>query len=107
MVYTKISRELLKAIKFRVFDENDYFGFAGVESPVPLIGEIESEGILVIIDGNYAELYAYDGCANFDLIDSVDNINELSYKSQRDIEIEKRIKNLKEELAALENELCY
>ena len=107
MNFTKISRELLKAIKFRVFDETDYYGFAGVESPVPLIGEIESEGILVIIDGGRAELYAYDGCANFDLIDSVDNINELSYKTQREIEIEKRIQNLKSELAALENELCY
>ena len=107
MNFTKISRELLKAIKFRVFDQNDYFGFAGVESPVPLIGEIESEGICVIIDGGRAELYADDGCANFDLIDSVDNINELSYKTQREIEIEKRIQNLKSELAALENELCY
>ena len=107
MKFTKISRELLKAIKFRVFDENDYFGFAGVESPVPLIGEIESEGILVIIDGNYAELYAFDGCANFDLIDTCENIRELPVKTQREIEIEKRIQNLKSELAALENELCY
>ena len=107
MNFTKISRELLKSLNFRVFDKNDYFGFAGVESPVPLIGEIESEGILVIIDGNYAELYAYDGCANFDIIDTCENIRELPVKTQREIEIEKRIQNLKSELAALENELCY
>ena len=97
MKFTKISRELLKAIKFRVFDENDYFGFAGVESPVPLIGEIESEGILVIIDGNYAELYAFDGCANFDCIDTVDNIRELPFKTDVEIQIEK----LEAELAVL------
>jgi len=107
MNYTKISRELIESLSFRAFDKMDYYGFAGVNSPIPLIAENEEEGITVIIDGGYAELYAYDGCANFDLVDSVENINDLPRKSARDIEIEKRINNLKEELAALENELCY
>lgn len=107
MNMTKISRELLDSLTFRVFTKNDYFGFGGVESPVPLIAENEAEGICVVIDGDAAELYAFDGCANFECVDTCENIRELPYKSARDIEIEKRIKNLKEELAALENELCY
>lgn len=77
MNYTKISRELLKGLKFRVFDETDYYGFAGVQSPVPLIGENDDEGICVIIDGDYAELYAFDGCANFEVIDQCFEISKL------------------------------
>ena len=45
MKFTKISRELLKSLNFRVFDKNDYFGFAGVSSPVPLIAENDAEEI--------------------------------------------------------------
>ena len=103
----KITRKFLSSLKFRQFDETDYYGFSGVESPVPLIGELESEGILMIIDGGHAELYAFDGDGNMDCVDTCENINALPYKSAREIEIEKRITNLKAELAALENELCY
>ena len=107
MNFTKISRELIASLTFREFSTTDYFGFAGVESPIPLIAENDDEGICMIIDGDAAELYAYDGCANFDLIDSVESIRLLPRKSERDIQIENRIANLKKELAALENELCY
>lgn len=107
MIYTKISRELINSLEFREFTSTDYYGFAGVESPIPLIAENDDEGIVMIIDGDVAELYAYDGCANFEMIDSVESIRELPVKSARDIEIENRIANLKKELAALENELCY
>ena len=31
MNYTVISRDLINAIKFRQFDETDYYGFSGVE----------------------------------------------------------------------------
>ena len=79
MNFTKISRPLLKMIKFKVMTDSDKMGFAGVESPVPLIGEIEDEGILVVIDGNYAELYAFDGTGNFDLVDQCDDIVGLPY----------------------------
>jgi len=79
MNFTLISRPLLKLIDFRVMSETDKYGFAGVESPVPLIGEIEDEGILVVIDGAHAELYAFDGCGNFDCVDTCENINELPY----------------------------
>ena len=77
MILTKISRELIKSMNFRVFTKNDYYGFEGVESPVPLIAEDDDEGILMIIDGDAAELYCYDGCANFEMVDRCDNIREL------------------------------
>lgn len=107
MKYTVISRDLISSLEFRQFGPTDYYGFAGVESPIPLIADNEDEGILMIIDGDSAELYAYDGSGGIECVDSCENIRELPYKSERDIQIEKRIKNLKEELAALENELCY
>ena len=78
MNYTVISRELIDAIEFRQFDSMDYHGFAGVESPIPLIGELESEGILMIIDGGHAELYALDGNGGLDCVDTCENINELN-----------------------------
>ena len=98
MNFTKISRELLKTLNFRVFEKSDYFGFAGVESPVPLIAENDDEGICVIIDGEKVELYCYDGCANFELVDVCENIRELPVKSAVQIKID----NLKRELAELE-----
>jgi hypothetical protein len=85
--------------------ESDKMGFLGVESPVPLIGEIESEGICVIIDGDYAELYCFDGCANFDLVDQCDNIRELKFKSIKELEIEAEIANLEKSLANLKAQL--
>lgn len=79
MMITKISRELLNSLNFRVFEKTDYYNFAGVESPVPLIAENDDEGICVIIDGDKVELYCYDiyNCANFDLVDTCDNIRDL------------------------------
>ena len=107
MNYTKISRELLASIDFRLMDESDKMGFAGVTSPCPMLGEIEAEGITVIVDGGYAELYAYDGCANFDCIDTCENINELPYKTERELKIEAEIARMEKAIAALKNELCY
>ena len=77
MNYTKISRELLKSLNFKVMTDSDRNGFAGAMSPVSLIADNEDEGICVIIDGGRAELYAYDGCANFECIDYCDDICEL------------------------------
>ena len=105
MNYTKISRELLASIDFRLMDESDKMGFAGVTSPCPMIGEVEAEGITVIVDGGYAELYAYDGCANFDCIDTCENINELPYKTEKQIRIEAEIAKLQEAIAGLKKEL--
>ena len=107
MIYTKISRELINSLEFREFASTDYHAFAGVESPIPLIAENGDEGICVIIDGDRAELYCYDGCANFDLVDSVESIRQLPRKSARDIQIENEIANLEKAIASLKNELCY
>ncbi len=105
MKYTVISRELISAIKFRQFDETDYYGFAGVESPIPLIGELPDEGILMIIDGGHAELYADTGDGGFECVDSCENINELPYKTAKQIAIEKEIATMEESLAALKAQL--
>ena len=93
----KITRSLLQSLTFRQFTKTDYYGFSGVESPVPLIAE--DDNICVIIDGNYAELYQFDIDGSFDCVDTCDNIRELPTKSAVEIKIE----NLKRELAELEN----
>ncbi len=102
MNFTKISRQLIESMNFRPFTKNDYFGFCGVESPIPLIAELESEGIIMIIDGDAAELYATDGDCGIDMIDECFNIRELPYKSARQIEIEESIKRMKAEIETLE-----
>jgi hypothetical protein len=99
MNLTKISRSLLKSMNFRPFNDSDYNGFAGVESPVPLIAENDDEGICIVIDGDRAELYCFDGCANFELVDTCDNIRELPIKSDVELQIEK----LEAELAKLKS----
>jgi hypothetical protein len=105
MNMTKISRELIESLSFRVFTKNDYFGFGGVMSPVPLIADNEDEGILMIIDGDYAELYAYDGEGSLECVDTCENIRELQYKSEKQIAIEAEIANMEKALAALKAEL--
>ena len=93
----KISRRLLASLAFRPFTKTDYYGFSGVESPVPMIAETDK--ICVIIDGNYAELYEFDIDGSFDCVDVCENIRELPSES----EVEKKIATLKRELAELEN----
>jgi hypothetical protein len=105
MNYTKISRELLASMNFRPFDQNDYYGFSGVSSPVPMISEIESEGIFVVIDGDTAELYAFDGEGTVDCIDVCDNIRDLPYKTEKQLRIEAEIAAMEKSLAALKAEL--
>jgi hypothetical protein len=68
-----ITREFLAGLTFRVMTENDKMGFAGCESPVPLIAEI-GDG-LVIIDGNYCEVVS-DDCQ---IIAQCDDIVGLAY----------------------------
>lgn len=105
MNMTKISRELLNSLTFRVFTKNDYYGFAGVESPVPLIAESEDEGVLVIIDGIYCELYAYDGDGSFEAIDVCEDIRELPVKSAKQLAVEAEIAKMEQALATLKAEL--
>jgi hypothetical protein len=91
----KISRRLLSSLTFRVFTKNDYYGFSGVSSPVPLIAETDK--ICVIIDGDCAELYEFDIDGSFDCVDVCENIRDLPSET----EVEKRIAQLKAELAEL------
>lgn len=94
-----ITRSLLDSLAFRQFTKNDYYGFSGVESPVPMIAEDNERNILVIIDGNYAELYEFDIDGSFDCVDTCENIRELPSQT----EVENKIARLKRELADLEN----
>jgi hypothetical protein len=105
MNYTKITRKLLESMNFRPFTKNDFYGFAGVSSPCPFIGELESEGIIAIIDGDYVELYADDGSGGIECVDTCENIRELPYKTEKQIRIEAEIAKMKEAIIALENEL--
>ena len=94
----KITRSLLGSLNFRPFTKNDYFGFSGVESPVPLIAEDEARGICVIIDGDSAELYKFDIYGSFDCEDVCDSIRALPTQAQ----VDARIAQLKRELAEME-----
>ena len=70
-----ITRKFLSSLKFRVMDETDKMGFAGVSSPVPLIAEF-GDNYLVVIDGCYAEVTDVN---ELQLVDSCCDINELPY----------------------------
>ena len=70
-----IDREFLKSLTFRVMDEDDKMGFAGVQSPVPLIAE--NEYCLVIIDGDRCEVYGDDSDFGPEFV--CENISELPY----------------------------
>jgi hypothetical protein len=94
-----ITRELIKFLKFRPFDEADFESFNGVSSPVPMIAENDDEGICMIIDGDVAELYFYDGCANFELVEICDDIRSLPYKSQVQLQLEREIAEAEASLA--------
>ena len=70
-----ITRNFLKTQQFRVFTQNDYYGFQGVESPVPLIAE--GDTYVVIIDGVRCEAYADTGDGGFDLVAECEDITLL------------------------------
>lgn len=73
-----ITREFLASLNFRVMTEFDKMGFAGCESPVPLIAEF-GEKYLVVIDGCYAEVNDVD---ELEVVDSCDDIRELPYEQK-------------------------
>jgi hypothetical protein len=70
-----ITREFLAGLSFRVMSENDKMGFAGCESPVPLIAEF-GDNYLVVIDGCYCEVSDVN---ELEVVDSCDDIRELPY----------------------------
>lgn len=73
---TTITRKFLKKLKFTVMDENDILGFMGCSSPVPLLAETE-DGLLVVLDGDYCEVY--DG-QTMEMVDSREGISEILTK---------------------------
>ena len=68
-----ITREFLAGLTFSVMSESDRMGFAGCESPVPLIAEY-GDKYLVVIDGGYCEVCDVE---TLDMVDSVDDIRLL------------------------------
>lgn len=98
----KITRALLQSLTFRPFTQNDYFGFSGVTSPVPMISD--NTEILVIIDGCYCELYANLN-DNGEADDVCEDIRELPFMSDREIQIRADIANMEKSLASLKAEL--
>jgi hypothetical protein len=66
-----ITRELLRSLTFKPFSQNDYYGFAGVESPLPMIAETDTH--VFVLDGGYCEMYD----ADCEMVDSVDDIRSL------------------------------
>jgi len=69
---TMITRKFLKTLNFRPFDQFDFEGFAGVESPVPFIAE--SGDLLVILDGDVCEVYNLETLEIITRCDSVSNL---------------------------------
>ena len=53
-----VTREFLRSLVFRPFTAEDYYGFAGVQSPVPMIAETQER--LVVIDGVHCEVYGVE-----------------------------------------------
>lgn len=51
--------KLLAKANMLPFTKADYMSFSGCETPDPLIGEIDDH--LIILDGNYVEIYFKDG----------------------------------------------
>jgi hypothetical protein len=70
-----IDREFLSSLTFRVMTEDDKQGFAGVQSPVPLIAETDNQ--LVIIDGDRCEVYGEN--SDFGPDEICESISELPY----------------------------
>ena len=89
-----LSRSFLRGLEFRNFTQNDYYGFASVSSPVPMISD--NGGYLVIIDGVYAEVYSEDGC----LLEQCDDIMDLPESN-----VSEQIEALERQLAELKSSL--
>ena len=70
-----ITRKFLSSLSFRVMTENEKMGFAGCESPAPLIAEF-GDNYLVIIDGSGCQVFDVN---ELEVVDSCDDIRELAY----------------------------
>lgn len=64
-------RNFFESLTFRVMNDTDKMGFAGVTSPVPLISD--NSDFLVVVDGVHAEIYDEDA----ELIETIEDVTLL------------------------------
>lgn len=100
-----ITRELIASLNFRQFTKNDFYGFSGVESPIPLIAEDKDREIVMVIDGDNAELYQFNIDGSFECIDSTESIRDLPYKSAAQVVLENEIAAVEKSLALMKQQL--
>jgi hypothetical protein len=74
-----ITRKFLRSLNFRVMTDFDRQGFMGANSPVALIAE--NDKFLVVVDGNYCEIYDAEPTddGTFEPTETCENICELPY----------------------------
>lgn len=72
-----ITREFLQALTWKPFDRMMWEGFAGCNSPVPFYAET-SEDILVVLDGNFCEVFNADG----EVLASCEDVTQLPYDEE-------------------------
>jgi hypothetical protein len=71
-----VTQHDLKQRQWRVMTPQDQMGFAGVESPVPLISECDK--FLAVLDGLHLEVYGTDEASgDFEPIFSIDDVRKL------------------------------
>ncbi len=69
-----ITREYLKSLEFKPFDDAMWEGFCGCQTPIPFYAE-DGEEFIIILDGGYCEVYD----SEMNQVDCVDNIADLPY----------------------------
>jgi len=70
MTHPTITRAFLESLNFHVMTALDRRGFAGAESPVPLLADF-AEKYLVIIDGAYCEIIEAETGEQVDICDDI------------------------------------
>lgn len=77
------SKLLCETVSFRDFEEEDYWGYAGVESDFPKILEARNETTQfdadIIIDGDHKEINVFAGSDGPDMLNTVfgaDNVSK-------------------------------
>ena len=76
-----ITRKFLSSLNFRQFNHMDWSAFSGCNHPIPLIHE--DEKMVVILDGNYCEVYVNDdqiGDGTYEPQYTCENVSELPYQ---------------------------
>lgn len=71
-----ITRKFLSSLNFRQFNHSDWSAFSGCNHPIPLIHE--DDEMIVILDGNYCELYE-TGAEIGEPTETCDDVCELPY----------------------------